>query len=811
MLQNYFKIAWRNLWKNKVFSLINILGLAIGIAFTLLIGAYVWGELQVNHQLKDADNQYIILNKWKDPNMGNEVGGIAELPKGLAENYPGLVRNFYHSDLATTIVAKGETHYRESIQTGDSTLLKMYGFKLLYGNAKTALDDPFSVVITQKAALKYFGKTDVVGQTLSFESMHGEKHEFIISGVLDELSANSVTNLDAHNRTGSTNNSSFFFPGAASKFFKRNINGWDNTGTVDYVELQKGADPKAVNKAILALIKKFEVDDVIRTSLTPYLVSLKDYNLISGGGLVKKMTRTLSYIAMFILLMAIVNFVNICIGRSAGRMREMGIRKVLGGLRKQLIRQFLIESTLITMLATILALVIYMIGRPYFSSMLGWDIMGLFSFPAYFIPVPFLFALLVGFVAGIYPALVLSALKSVDSLKGKLTSVKESVWFRKTLVAFQFATASVVFIGAVIISQQINLFFHGNLGYDKDYLIYAQLPRDWSPIGVNKMESVRDQLARMPQVKSITLSFEIPDGANGGNFLNYRQGATMSQSISAEGLYADDKYASTYNIPVKAGTFFKPVYNAADSNKIVINETEAATLGWKTPEDAIGQKIMIPAYSNTRPFTVCGVIADFHFGSMHDKILPQIFLNVNYATAYRFFTIRLKPGNMQSNINTLQSKWAELMPGAPFEYQFMDDALSRLYSTELQLKKAANMATFLSIIIVLLGVLGLISLSIQKRTKEIGIRKVLGSSVAGITSLFLKDFLGVVVIAGVVACPLAYLIMNSWLSDYAYRISITISPFIWSIVLLTVVTAVLIVLQTMKAAFANPVDSLRSE
>jgi putative ABC transport system permease protein len=196
---------------------------------------------------------------------------------------------------------------------------------------------------------------------------------------------------------------------------------------------------------------------------------------------------------------------------------------------------------------------------------------------------------------------------------------------------------------------------------------------------------------------------------------------------------------------------------------------------------------------------------------MHDKILPQIFLNVNYATAYRFFTIRLKPGNMQSNINTLQSKWAELMPGAPFEYQFMDDALSRLYSTELQLKKAANMATFLSIIIVLLGVLGLISLSIQKRTKEIGIRKVLGSSVAGITSLFLKDFLGVVVIAGVVACPLAYLIMNSWLSDYAYRISITISPFIWSIVLLTVVTAVLIVLQTMKAAFANPVDSLRSE
>jgi len=811
MLQNYFKIAWRNLWKNKFFSLVNIFGLAVGIAFTLLIGAYVWGELQVNHQLKDANNQYVILNRWKDPNMGNEIGGIAELPKGLAENYPGLVRNFYHDDLATTIVAKGETHYRESIQTGDSTLLKMYGFKLLYGNVKTALDDPFSVVITQKAALKYFGRTDVVGQTLSFESMHGEKHDFMISGVLDELSANSVTNLDVHNRTGSTNNSSFFFPGAASKFFKRNINGWDNTGTVDYVELQKGVDPKAVNKAILALIKKFEVDDVIRTTLTPYLVSLKDYNLIAGGGLVKKMTRTLSCIALFILLMAIINFVNICIGRSAGRMREMGIRKVLGGLRKQLIWQFLAESALITMLATILALVIYIIARPYFSTVLGWDIMGLFSFPVYFIPVPFLFALLVGVIAGIYPALVLSALKSVDSLKGKLTSVKESVVFRKTLVAFQFATAAVVFIGAVIISQQINLFFNSNLGYNKDYLIYAQLPRDWSPVGVNKMESIRDQLAQMPQVKAVSLSFEIPDGANGGNFLNYRQGSNPAQPLSAEGLYTDDKYASTYNIPVKSGTFFKPVYIAADSDKIVINETEASALGWKTPEDAINQKVFIPAYNDKAPFTVCGVIADFHFGSMHEKIMPEIFINVNRATAYRYFTIRLKPGNMQANINALQSKWAGLMPGAPFEYHFMDEALNKVYANELQLKKAANIATFLAIVIVLLGVLGLISLSIQKRTKEIGIRKVLGSSVAGITSLFLKDFLGVVIIAGVVACPLAYYLMQNWLNDYAYKIDMSVYPFVISIVLLTSVTAVLIVLQTIKAAFANPVDSLRSE
>ncbi len=811
MIRNYFKTAWRNLYKNSFFSFVNIFGLAMGIAFTLLIAAYIWGELQVNHQLKDAENQYIILNKWKDPNLGNEIGGIAELPKALAENYPGFVRNYYHADLATTIVSKGETNYRESIQTGDSTLLHMYGFKLLYGDVKTALNDPFSVVITQRAAKKFFSKYDVVGQSLNFQNMQGANHNFMISGVLADIPTNSVSNLPGHNSTGTGGGSDFFFNADASKFLKRNLNGWDNTNTVDYIELQKGVDPKLVDKAMLQLLKKFETDDVIRTSLTPYLVNLKEYNLIANGGLVKKMISALSFIALFILLMAIINFVNICIGRSSARMREMGIRKVLGGLRKQLIWQFLSESILIVMLATGIALVIYHIGRPFLSVILGWEIQGLFDFPAYFVPLPFLFALFVGVISGIYPALVLSGLNSVASLKGKLTSVKEGVFFRKSLVAFQFATATVVLICAVIISQQINLFFNSNLGYNKDLLLNAQLPRDWSPKGVAKMGGIRDQLARMPQVKDISLSFEIPDGSNGGNFLNYKQGANPAQAISAEGLSTDGKFASTYGIPLKAGDFFKPVYAVSDSDKIVINETEAKAMGWNSADDAINQKIFIPAYNDTKPFTVKGVIADFHFGSMHEKIMPQIFINVNWATTYRYFTIRLNPGNIQRSIAALQQNWAKLMPGAPFEYHFMDEDLNRVYERELQLKKAAQIATFIAVFIVLLGVLGLISLSIQKRTKEIGVRKVLGSSVAGITGLFLKDFLIVVFLAGLIACPLAWYLMQNWLSNYAYKINISFYPFVIAILSLTLLTALLIALQTIKAAFSNPVDSLRSE
>ncbi|RKR85726.1 ABC-type antimicrobial peptide transport system permease subunit [Mucilaginibacter gracilis] len=805
MLKNYIKIAWRNLSKNKVISIINILGLAVGIAFTLLIGAYVWGELRVNHELKNTNNQYIILSIWKDANMGGEITGIAELPKALADNYPNLVRNYYHSDLTTTIVNKGEKHYRESIQIGDSTLLNMYGFTLLYGDNQTALRDPFSVVITQKMALKYFGKDDVTGQTLSFESTHGDKHEFIISGVLAKVPKNSVTNLNANN------NSNFFFSAEAAKYFKRQLSGWANTGTVNYVELQKDADPKMVDKAMLDLIKKLEPDDVIRSGLTPYLVSLKTYNLVAEGGLIKKMTWALSCIALFILLMAIVNFVNICIGRSAGRMREIGIRKLLGGLRKQLIWQFLIESVLTVMLATLLALLIYITGRQYFSDVLGADILSIFNFPVSIILILLVFVLVIGVIAGIYPALVLSSLRSVDSLKGKLTSVKESVLLRKTLVVFQFTTAAVVFIGAIIISQQISLFFNGNLGYDKDYIVYAQLPRDWTTKGVQNMLYIRNQLAQMPQVQTVSLSFEIPDGHNGGNYLSYKQGADPKQAISSEGMVADNQFAAAYHIPLKAGTFFKPIYHTADSSQIVINETQAKALGWNNAEQAIGQYIFIPAYNDKVPFTVCGVTADFHFGSMHQKIMPEIFMNVNYAPVYRYFNIRLKPGNIQSSILALQTKWTSLLPGTPFEYHFMDDALTRLYASELQLKKAVGIATFLAVVIVLLGVLGLVSLSVQKRTKEIGIRKVLGSSVAGIITLFLKDFSNVVIVSFFIACPIAYYTMQTWLNDYAYKISISIYPFLFSITLLTSVTVLLIVVQTIRAAIANPVNSLRSE
>lgn len=801
MLQSYFTMAWRSLWKNKGFSIINIIGLSVGIAFTLLIGAYVWSELQVNQNLKNADNQYIIQSKWKDPNLGLELTTIAQLPKTLKEVYPGLVANYYHWDGVGSIVSRGDRHFRESIQIGDSTLLKMYGFKLAHGNEQKAFTDPFSAVITERLAIKYFGKTDVVGETLTIESFQGDKHGFTISGVLDKLPKNSVTNVNDNNRND------IFLPAKAADFLGRNMDGWNNNVLVGYIELKSGVKPAQLDGPMRHLIKE-NAPQQTSDNLTPYLVPLKNYYRESNGGTVKKMIYTLSSIAFFILLMAVINFVNICVGRSASRMKEMGVRKVLGGLRKQLIWQFLIESILVVMIATLIAGALYLLARPYLSEALDKNITGPFSFPAYIYLFPLVFALLVGLLAGIYPALILSSLKSVDSLKGKLSSIKESVFFRKILVGFQFGMAALVFIVSIIISQQVAFFLKGDLGFNKDYVVCAQVPRDWSAKGVKRMETIRYELSQAPQVSSVALSWEIPDGSSNGASL-YRPGTDSKKAIIMGSLATDNQYAAAYGIPIKAGTFFTAQYVPADSAKIVINESASKALGWNRPEDAIGQIVNVPG-SNI-PFTICGVTADFHIGSMQQRIGPLNIFNVNYTQYYRYLSIKLKSGDMQSSITALQKHWSQLMPDAPFEYHFMDESIAKLYTTEIQLKKASYIAGVLAIVIVLLGVLGLISLSIQKRTREIGIRKVLGASVPGIITLFLKEFLGVVLIAGLVSCPLAYLLMHNWLNTYAYRINIGALPFASSIVLLSVVTVVLIALQTLKAAVSNPVKSLRSE
>ena len=422
----------------------------------------------------------------------------------------------------------------------------------------------------------------------------------------------------------------------------------------------------------------------------------------------------------------------------------------------------------------------------------------------------FSLAVSVGLLAGIYPAFVLSSMKSVDSLKGKLANIKDRIWLRKSLVGFQFGIAAIVFVSAIVVSKQIKLFLAGDLGFDRDYIVSAQVPRNWTPEGVRKMETFRKQFEHMAQVTHATLSFEVPDGNSSGTVALYKVGSDSTTAISSQLLMTDENYSSTFGIPMAAGQFFSAPGAFTDSSKIVINETQARAFGWNNPQDAIGKQMNM-RQSGGFITTIVGVTKDFHFGSMQNKIPPATFLHVNLTNTFRLLSFKLNGANAANTIAALQKSWSALMPGTPFEYTFMDESLAKLYRTELQLKKASYTATVLAFIIVLLGVLGLVSLSVQKRIKEIGIRKVLGSSVTGIIALFMKDFLLVIVVSGVVACPLAYILMKEWLNEYAYKTPLTIQPFIIAITVLGGITTILISLQTHRAANANPTKNLRTE
>lgn len=788
--------------KYPAHSIINVAGLTCGIAFTLIITAFIWSELHVNADLKNIGRQYILESKWKDKNMGYELATFGQLAKSLKETYPHLVANYYRWDGITSNVSKENKVFREGIQIGDSTLLNMYGFTLKYGDAAKALNGPYKAVISADRAIKYFGKTDVIGETITIESLIGSRHDFIVSGVLDMPERNSVTNLIAHY------GNEIFVSTENLDFFGRNMD-WANFFIVNYIELQPGVMPAELDKPVQHLIAA-NAPKGIDKELSVILKPLKQYYVNADNAVVRKTLFALSAIAFFILLMAIVNFVNLTISRSSGRMREIGIRKVLGGLRKQLTLQFLVESLCFVTIATLAAVLLYALTKNIFSDLLGKPMPSLAAFPTWFIFLPVMLIVVISVLAGIYPALVLSSLKTVDSLKGKLTGVKENQLLKKILVGFQFGTAAFVFICAGIITQQMHLFFTKDPGYNKDYVLSVLTPRDWSQAGVSKMETIRRSFADMPQVSSVSLGYEVPDGNNGGQVVLYRPGADSTMAVASQQFTCDEFYRSIFDIPMAAGEFFGKEGEPADPTKIVINETQAKALGWANPNDAIGREIVFKGFNGYKA-VIAGVVKDFNVDSFQKAIPPVTFVHVKASTIYRMFCFKLKPGNMASSIEEIRKKWSALLPGTAFDYTFIDDNLRKLYDTEIQLKKASYAATILALIIVLLGILGLVSLSIEKRVKEIGIRKILGSSVRDIVFLFVKEFVLIILVSVIIICPLAYMLMNEWLNEYAYRITITPLPFIIAIGSITLLTFVIVLMRTMKAAMANPVKSLRTE
>jgi len=801
MLKNYFTLAWRNIRKHRFYSFVNITGLFAGIVFAMLIGVYVWQELQVNKELRNAKQQYFLQSEWKGQDARYAITTLGPLARQLKENYPGLVANYYRWDGITSGVTKGDKSFREGIQLGDSTLLSMYGFDLLHGNPATALKDPYSVVMTEATAMKYFGKTAVIGESLTIQSFSGGKREFAVTGVLKNIHENSVTNFNENN------NNALFIPTAAWEYFGRTgFEDWNNLWLPSFIELKEGASIAALNKAVNQLIQT-HASDGVKASLTVHAVQLSDYYLHKNNALVKRMMYAVGFAGLFILLMAIVNFINIAIGNSGNRIKEIGVRKVMGSMRSHLVMQFLAESVIIVLLATILATAAYPLAKNIFASMVGKPMPSLTALPGYFLFTPLLLSLLIGLLAGIYPALVLSSLKAVDSLKGKLKTANEKIWLRKSLVGFQFSIALIVLIAAAVVAQQVNHFFNSDLGYNREYVVASQVPRDWSREGVQKMKTIRDEFAAMPQVSAVSISYEIPNGMNGNDPMVFKSGTDSSAAVNMQSMVTDENYLDVYGIKMAGGGFFDN--RQLDSGQVVLSEKAVAALGFKTAAAAIGQQLRIPG--DPTVFTVKGVTNDFHFNSMQMGLRPMIFFNVYNGIYHRYLSFKLKPGNAQAAVEAIQKKWSAMMPGSSFEYTFMDDALKKMYTSELQTKRAAYTAAVLSLIIALLGVLGLVSLSIHKRVKEIGIRKVLGASIQSILLLFVKEFAGILLVAGAVACPVAYLLMNNWLNNYASHIALSAALMMAAVGLLAAVTILLICLHAAKTAIANPVKSLRAE
>ena len=800
MIYNYILIAWRNLIKNRVYGIINIIGLAAGLTFALLICSYIWSEYAVNHRLRNAERQYIIQSRWKDAGMGIELTSLGPLAKNLKDNYPDLVANYYRFDAIEAIISRGEHHFKENVALGDSSLLNMYGFGLLQGNSRTALSNPYSVVLSVKMAQKYFGATSVLGKTISIGNFSGAMHDFVVTGLLNKPFPNSVTRLNEKN------DNQIFVSTQNLTYFGRNMN-WNNTDIVSFIELKKGISPSDLDGPMRKLLYDNSPLTVSK-NLHPYLVPLTAYYLQSNGAIVEKTIGALSLIAFFIVFMALINFINLSTSQSTSRIKEISIRKVVGGIKSEIVIQFFVESATLVLGAVILSILGYLFFRELFGRLVMKELPAIQDFPAIFLILPLSLTLILGILAGLYPGLLLSSVKVASALKGR-EPVAEKPFLQKMLIAFQFFIATVVIISGIVITQQIQFLLRSDLGYSKQYVVTAAVPRDYSVRGLQRMVTIRNQVNSLPEVAGSSISYSILAGDGAGSVSWYKLGSDSTKVVSGESMFSDEYYANTYGLQLTDGVFFSNRGSGSDSTKVVLNKEAVRMFGWKTNSAALGQRLK--TWGDPCVYTVAGVTNDFHYTGLNHTIRPVFFQHVSRFNIYRFLCVKLRPGNPQKALSALRKKWSVLLPGAPFEYVFQEQSVENMYSSEARLQHIAYVSGLLAMIIILLGILGLVSINVQKRTKEIGIRKVLGSSPVAIIYLFTSQIIPITLTASILACPITYVIIHSWLSSYAYRIHLSLLPFLFSVSCLTLITSALIALQTLKAALETPTKSLRTE
>lgn len=808
MFKNYFKIAMRNLWKSKGFTAINIAGLAIGLACFILIALYVTDELSYDRFNENADRIYRVDADVKFG--GNELRlAVASDPMGatLKKDYPQVEEyaRIYASE-GSKLIKKGNEYIEEDhVAYADSTLFNVFTLPAVAGNTKTALNEPNTVVISASAAKKYFGTVQALGKTIE-----ADKTPYKITAVIKDIPHNSHFNFDF---IFSMKNVDYQFGNYLSMNFHT------------YILLKEGTDYKAfeknfaqvIDKYILPQAKQFmqitSMDDFAKAGnkLEFHLMPLTDIHLHSDRFPELGANGNIQYVyifgaaALFILLIACINFMNLSTARSASRAKEVGIRKVLGTERKNLVFQFLTESTLMAIISLLIAAAIAYFTLPLFNDIAAKSL-SMSSILSTGL-LPFLIALpfAVGIIAGSYPAFFLSKFKPVFVLKGRINTGFKKNALRSGLVVFQFWISIMLIIITVVIYKQLNYIQTTNLGFSKDQVLIIN---GANALG-NNAAAFKNELLTIPGVSSGTLSSYLPVTSSRSDN-SYSKNAVMDpgNALSMQTWVVDYDYIKTMGMNIIKGRNFSKDFGA-DSNAIVLNENAAKVLGY---DDPIGKKIytnfQMAASNELTSYTIIGIVKDFHYESLRQNIYP---LGMRLGSSTGLASFKVNAGNAQNLIKEAEAKWKKMAPGMPFSYRFMDEAFGNMYRAEERVGKIAIIFSILTIFIACLGLFGLVTYMAKQRTKEIGVRKVLGASVTNLITMLSKDFLKLVFIAALIAFPVAWWAMHTWLMDFAYRINID-----WWIFLLAGTAALLIAMitvsfQAVKAALMNPVKSLRTE
>jgi putative ABC transport system permease protein len=817
MIKNYFKIGWRNMMKNKFFSFINIFGLSVGLACCMLIALYLNYETSYDSQHKNAPNIYQVVTafiqngnkRMKMPNTPAPMAGALKREFPEVIETARLLKLFIEDK---TIIqfnpANGErkSFLEEKGYLADASFFKIFTYNFAEGDAANALANPRTIVISQKLADKLFSTQPALNKVIHVNSNTNGEQDYTVTGVFKE--GKTPSHIDAN----------FFLSvngGNMEGFIKRQANDFaSNNMFYTYLLLKPGTNAAKLQAKLPAFMDKYASKDLKNMGFQKEqsLISLRNIHLSSEveSNVTPPASKTYLYvlfsIAVFTLIIACINFMNLSTARSSKRSSEVGVRKVLGAEKSTLIKQFLGESILMTLIAFIFAIVITLILLPLFNQLSGRaitlsvskDLILFFEF--------LVMALITGVLAGSYPAFYLSSFNPVKVLKGKLTNSLAVVAVRKGLVVFQFIISVVLIVASVVIARQMNYMRTADLGFAKDQQIVVPLR---TTAAKSAYAALKAELQENSKVISIGGSAYYPGIFNPSDNLIYKEGQTTAEGKRTRLNYVDDNFLQTLNIQPLAGRLFGPGFHSDTTNGIIINEKAAKEFGFSSAKDAVNKKLFNKFQDNTNTFTIVGVVKDFHYEDLHLPVTPYGFM-LNTA-GFNYMVIHAKPGNMASMLKTIESSWKKYDQNDPFDYSFLDEDFDKNYQADTRLAGIVGYFTVVAILISCLGLFGLAAFSAEQRTKEIGVRKVLGASVKTIVSLLSVDFLKLIIASIIIASPLAWWLMNKWLQEFAYRKDIDWTIFAYTATIAIFIGLITIGSQALKAALANPVKSLRSE